>query len=151
MALFTTSPSMRAGIVLALHSLVVTAVPQQTVTISNALPRLDSSGEPVNAHSGNIVKMGETYFLYGEWYGTQHYTVPGTTTLPRLSVYHSNDLVHWEFGGLLHNNTSPTWADSGRWPGAATDTGTWWCPWAVYSEARQKVVLWWTATPGVCA
>lgn len=124
--------------------------PQQTVTISNQHPRLDTSGEPVNAHSGNVVKMGETYFMYGEWYGTGAYTVVGTTTLPRLSVYYSKDMIHWEFGGLIHNNTSPTWAETGLWPGASTDTGTWWCPWAVYSEAYHKIVLWFTATPGVC-
>ena len=37
--------------------------PPPPVTISNAVPRLDSSGEPVNAHSGNVVKMGDTYYL----------------------------------------------------------------------------------------
>ncbi len=73
-----------------------------------------------------------------------------TTNLPRLAVYHSVDMQHWQFGGLLHNNSSPTWAETGRWPGAADDQGTWWCPWAVYSAARQKIVLWWTATPGPC-
>eukprot|EP01051_Picozoa_sp_SAG22_P017295 SAG22_NODE_2633_length_2353_cov_1.968500_2_plen_450_part_00 len=126
--------------------------PEQTVTISNLRPRLDTSGRPVNAHSGNVVKMGGTYFMYGEYYGTGPYVVVGTVTLPRLAVYHSQDMVSWVFGGLLHNNTGAGkgWAESGLWAGAATDTGTWWCPWAVYSEARQKIILWWTATPGPC-
>ena len=69
--------------------------------------------------------MGDTYFLYGEWYGTGHYVVSGTTNLPRLSVYYSKDLIHWDFGGLLHNNTSPTWGETGLWHGAAGDIGTW--------------------------
>jgi len=55
----------------------------------------------------------------------------------------STDLHNWTFGGLLHNNTpGKAWADTGLWPGAATDQGTWWSPWAVYSEARRKVILW---------
>jgi len=125
--------------------------PPGTVVISNALPRLDTLGKPVNAHSGNVVKMGDTFFLYGEWYGTGPYTVVGETALPRLSVYHSHDMVNWKFGGLLHNNTAGRpWADTGLWPGGATDTGTWWCPWAVFSETRKKIILWWTATPGPC-
>jgi hypothetical protein len=71
---------------------------QTTVTISNLAPRLDSSGHPVNAHSGNVVgPINGTYFLYGEWYGTGPYSVVGTLDLPRLSVYHSKDMVHWEF------------------------------------------------------
>ena len=120
------------------------------VTISNSATRRDTVGNPINAHSGNIVKMGDTYFMYGEWYGTGPYTVVGTLDLPRLSVYSSKDMASWEFGGLLHNNTSPGWAATGLWPGAAKNQGTWWCPWAVYSEARNKIVLWWTATPGPC-
>jgi hypothetical protein len=122
-----------------------------TVTISNSAPRLDTAGKSVDAHSGNIVgPINGTYFLYGEWYGRGPYTVINTTDLPRLSVYSSTDMVHWEFGGLLHNNTSPSWAETGLWAGASKNQGTWWCPWAVYSEARQKVILWFTATPGPC-
>jgi hypothetical protein len=37
---------------------------QRAVTISNKEPRLDSTGSPVNAHSGNIVgPINGTYFL----------------------------------------------------------------------------------------
>eukprot|EP01050_Picozoa_sp_SAG11_P010754 SAG11_NODE_1097_length_5882_cov_3.116376_5_plen_462_part_00 len=126
--------------------------PRASVTISNSKLRMDSSNRPVNAHSGNIVKMGSTYFMYGENYGdAPGYAVPGTVNLPRLAVYSSPDMVKWTFGGLLHNNTpGKHWADSGLWPGAATDTGTWWCPWAVYAKARRRIILWWTATPGAC-
>lgn len=56
-------------------------------TISNLEPRIDwVTGKPVNAHSGNIVKVGSTFFLYGEYYGEGPYVVTGTVNLPRLSV-----------------------------------------------------------------
>ena len=53
--------------------------------------------------------------------------------------------------GQLHNNTAgKPWAATGMWSGAATNTGTWWCPSAVYSAARKKMILWWTNAPGKC-
>ena len=73
----------------------VAAAPAGTTTIHNDKPRLDTDGLPVDSHSGNVVKMGDTYFMYGEHYGTAPWTVT-STTLPRLSVYSSKDLVTWE-------------------------------------------------------
>ena len=121
-------------------------------TISNVAIRYDVDGRIVDCHSGNIVKMGDTYFMYGEYYGNNHQAVSTNTDRPRLSVYTSKDMQAWTFGGLLHNNTkgNNTWANSGLWPGAAKDMGTWWCPVGVYNQARKKIILWWTATPGSC-
>jgi hypothetical protein len=70
--------------------------------------------------------------------------VVGNTLLPKLAVYSSPDLTSgsWEFRGLLHNNTDPGWAASPQWPWAPN--GAWYSPWAVWSEARQKVVLYFT-------
>ena len=127
--------------------------PSTVVNVSNAAIRYDTNGSIVNAHSGNIVFANGSYFLYGEYYGHAHFTSSGTVHLPRLSVYTSPDMVTWSFRGLLHNNTANTsrwWADSGQWEGAATDSGQWWCPTAVYSKVRQKMLIWFTAVPSQC-
>jgi hypothetical protein len=105
---------------------------------------------------------------YGENYGRGNYVVSGSipsqrthfsqpssndfsagnVLLPKLVVYTSQDLVTWKFGGFLHNNTSPAWAESGRWK--FSPNGTWWSPSAVWSEKRSKMILWWSATTGEC-
>ena len=41
-------------------------------------------------------------------------------------------------------------ANSGHWPGAATNTGQWWCPTAIYHPQRRKIILWFTAVPSTC-
>jgi hypothetical protein len=123
----------------------------RSTTISNALPRLDTAGNFVNAHSGNIVVVNGTYFLYGEHYPKFFTTTQSSAHAPRLAVYTSTDLATWEFGGTLHNNTpGAAWADSGQWPGGAKDEGGWWCPWAVHDAARARILLYFTATPAAC-
>ena len=140
--------------------------PRKIVNVSNSAVRYDTDGNIVNSHSGNLVFVNGTYFLYGEYYGHAHFTSDGTvhhqnqrplpaidSLLPRLSVYTSSDMVQWSFKGLLHNNSGDTsrwWANSGHWPGGATDSGQWWCPAAVYSKARRKMLIWFTAVPGQC-
>lgn len=121
------------------------------VVISNAEPRLTTTGQVVDAHSGNIVgPINGTYFLYGEWYGRGNFAVAKSIDLPKLAVYTSPDLTSgsWEFRGLLHNNTQPTWASSPLWPWAPH--GAWYVPSAVYSEARKKFILYWTASQAEC-
>eukprot|EP00039_Didymoeca_costata_P003958 m.70745 g.70745 ORF g.70745 m.70745 type:complete len:389 (-) comp12161_c0_seq4:144-1310(-) len=117
-------------------------------TISNSLPKLDTNNNTVDAHSGNVLYFKGKYFLYGENYGPGNYVVSGSTTLPRLVVYTSEDMVTWDFGGFLHNNTTPLWKDTGLWYNYPL--GTWWCPWAVHDKNTDKIVLWFTATPGSC-
>eukprot|EP00041_Stephanoeca_diplocostata_P017117 m.340699 g.340699 ORF g.340699 m.340699 type:complete len:405 (-) comp20598_c0_seq4:204-1418(-) len=119
-----------------------------TANISNALPRRTADGKIVNAHSGNIVKIESTYFLYGENYGLNHYTVQGTNVIPKLAVYSSEDMTTWKWHGFLHNNTSPGWAESGKWPDAPQ--GEFWSPWAIYDRVHKRVVLWFSATPANC-
>ena len=121
------------------------------VSISNSKPRLTTSGKVVDAHSGNIVgPVNGTYFLYGEWYGDGNFDVTHAVDLPKLAVYTSTTLTSgsWQFRGLLHNNTSPGWVDSPLWPWAPR--GAWYVPSAVYSEARQKFVIYWTASQAEC-
>ncbi len=102
-------------------------------TLRNDIPRLDTNGNIVDCHSGNIVKRGETYFLYGEHYGNN--TGFGEKNWPQLKVYTSTDLV--------------VWADQGF---ALLDapTGTYFTPWAVFNENTGNFVLWFNAYLNGC-
>ena len=133
------------------HAAIDHNISARTVSISNLEPRLDTEGRVVDAHSGNIVgPLNGTYYLYGEWYGVGNFVVTGNKALPRLAVYSSPNLTSgsWTFEGLLHNNTSPSWEESPAWPWQPD--GTFYSPSAVWSEARQKVVIFFTASQGEC-
>ena len=129
---------------------VVAAATSSRVTISNSEPRLDTQNNVVDAHNGNIVFVNGTYYLYGEYYGDANFAVTGSTSLPKLSVYTSTSLTSgsWSFRGLLHNNTSPGWASSSKWPWSPA--GAWYSPSAVYSEAQKKFILYWSASQAEC-
>jgi len=121
------------------------------VTISNKMPRLDINGKVVDCHDGSIVgPLNGTYFLYGEWYGENNFAVNGNNALPKLSVYTSTNLTSgsWEFQGLLHNNTNPSWSASKEWPWAPN--GAWYSPSAVYSKEREKFIIYWSASQAEC-
>ena len=146
-----------AGIILllSLQQLLVWQPPcaVQAVTLSNKEPRRDTDGKIINCHDGNIVgPVNGTYFLYGEWYGEGNFVVGGQTDLPKLSVYTSRTLAQgsWEFRGLLHNNTEPSWEKSPQWPWAPH--GVWYSPSAIWSSARQRFIIYWSASQeGCCA
>eukprot|EP01043_Picozoa_sp_COSAG02_P011503 COSAG02_NODE_423_length_22576_cov_62.034791_15_plen_389_part_00 len=121
------------------------------VTLSNKEPRRDTEGKIINCHDGNIVgPVNGTYFLYGEWYGDGNFVVSGEEDLPKLSVYTSRTLAQgsWEFRGLLHNNTEPGWEKSPHWPWAPH--GVWYSPSAIWSPARQRFVIYWSASQAGC-
>jgi beta-glucanase (GH16 family) len=55
---------------------------------------LDDRGEQIQAHGGGILKMGKTYY----WYGEERRQ--GLDTVRRyVSCYSSEDLLHWKFRG----------------------------------------------------
>jgi len=58
-----------------------------TVTIRNDISRLDTEGNVVDCHSGNIVYLNGTFFLYGERYGNS--SGFNETDWPQLHVYTS--------------------------------------------------------------
>jgi hypothetical protein len=139
-------------VLLALY-VVVTRSASKDITISNAKPRLDTNGNIVDAHNGNIVgPVNGTYFLYGEYYGSSNFAVTGSTKLPKLSVYTSTNLTSgsWYFHGLIHNNTSPGWSTkySSKWPWAPL--GSWYSPSAIYSEVHSKFIIYWSASQKDC-
>lgn len=53
---------------------------------------LDNNGNPIQAHGGGIIKVGGTYYWYGEYRGKD--TEPGYRY---VGCYSSKDLVNWIF------------------------------------------------------
>ena len=56
---------------------------------------LDTNGEHINAHGGNIIKHGDTYYWYGENRPNR-----GFTTQVGVSVYSSKNLREWTNEGV---------------------------------------------------
>lgn len=56
----------------------------------------DNNGLHVNAHGGNIITVGDTYFWYGE-------SRPrgGQKAMPGIALYTSPDLVNWKDCGIV--------------------------------------------------
>lgn len=106
----------------------------RVVTVRNDVPRLDTNGQIVDCHSGNIVYHNGTYFLYGEHYGNS--TGFATDKWPQLRVYTSTDLV--------------TWQDQGWMLQGAPLRGTYFTPWVVYNQRTQQFVAWFNAYPNGC-
>lgn len=61
--------------------------------IHNNIPRRDLDENIIDCHSGNIVHVGSTFYMYGEYYGNN--TGFNETSFPQLYVYTSKDLTHW--------------------------------------------------------
>jgi hypothetical protein len=95
-----------------------------SVSITNGTEWLDTAGNPIDAHSGNIIKVGSTYYMYGEkainW------------TFDRVNVYTSTDLKNWTLGNsILTKNSAPELASSKIER-----------PKVIYNAATGKYVLW---------
>ena len=56
---------------------------------------LDADGNHINAHGGNIIRYGKTYYWYGE---NRPYS--GGSTEAGISVYSSQDLMTWKNEGV---------------------------------------------------
>lgn len=59
-------------------------------TVVNATQFTDTSGNPLHAHGGGVVKVGSYYYWFGENRNADN-------TFRYVSAYRSTDLVHWEF------------------------------------------------------
>jgi hypothetical protein len=106
----------------------------RTVTLYNDRPRLDVSGNVVDAHDGSMVYHAGTFFLYGEAYGNttgSSFATGGWGSAPQLAVYTSPDLQAWTYRGSLFNASVPK--DS---------SFTKWIPTVVFSPACSCFVLW---------
>lgn len=56
----------------------------------------DNNGLHVNAHGGNIILVGDTYYWYGESRPRN-----GGKFMPGVSLYTSRDLLHWTDRGIV--------------------------------------------------
>lgn len=77
---------------LVLMGALATAGPAQaaSVTIANGTQFKDSSGSPVHAHGGGVLKVGSYYYWFGEDRNADN-------TFRYVDAYRSTDLKNWEF------------------------------------------------------
>ncbi|MET8167712.1 RICIN domain-containing protein [Streptomyces sp. NPDC005329] len=77
---------------LVLIGALATAGPAQAapVTIVNGTQFTDSSGSPVHAHGGGVLKVGSYYYWFGENRNADN-------TFRYVDAYRSSDLKNWEF------------------------------------------------------
>ncbi|MDQ0584175.1 RICIN domain-containing protein [Streptomyces rishiriensis] len=77
---------------LVLIGALATAGPAQAapVTVANGTQFNDSSGSPVHAHGGGVLKVGSYYYWFGENRNADN-------TFRYVDAYRSTDLKNWEF------------------------------------------------------
>jgi len=103
------------------------------VTIQNGVLRIDTDGNIVDCHSGNVVYHNGTYYMVGEHYG--NCTGFNENQWPRIVLYTSPNLVTWTNHGFALNNAP---------------TGTYYTPFMIYNEKTQNFVIWFNAYLGGC-
>ncbi|MFB8376271.1 AbfB domain-containing protein [Paenibacillus taichungensis] len=95
-----------------------------SVTITNGSDWLDTAGNPIQANSGNILKVGSTYYWYGE------HAVSGK--FDSVNVYTSTDLKNWTFSNAILTKDSATELASSKIER----------PKVIYNAATKQYVLW---------
>jgi hypothetical protein len=101
----------------------------------------DTSHNTMDAHAGNILQVGDTYYLYGESH--QCGFRPGTPGSPwcGVTVYHSNDRGQtWTFDGYLFDGATPAWQARCA-PTANTYVGCY-EPKMLYNAVNNNYVMW---------
>lgn len=122
------SPRIKWGLLIIVLVLAGKVWSQQTLTISNAEPRLDQDGNIVDAHDGRIIKFKDRFY----WYGTSYGNTNGFTTANHYVCYSSDDMMHWKKEGKLLVDQP---------------LGVYYRPHVVYNEATRKYVLWYNWYP----
>jgi hypothetical protein len=95
-----------------------------SVTITNGSDWLDTAGNPIQANSGNILKVGSTYYWYGE------HAVSGK--FDSVNVYTSTDLKNWTFSNAILTKDSATELASSKIER----------PKVIYNASTKQYVLW---------
>jgi hypothetical protein len=128
-------PSALAGVVVALalgcHGGKPRTTPGPLVgtgEIVSGQPWLDTSGERIEAHGGGILRVGDTYY----WYGENHKLGFGNKT--GISAYASTDLVHWTNAGVVLPKDSL--------PAMFRDAGVAERPKVIYNSRTKQYVMW---------
>lgn len=94
------------------------------MTITNGSDWLDTAGNPIQANSGNILKVGSTYYWYGE------HAVSGK--FDSVNVYTSTDLKNWTFSNAILTKDSATELASSKIER----------PKVIYNASTKQYVLW---------
>ena len=119
---------------LALLGALATAGPAQAApqTITNGTQFTDTSGNPVHAHGGGVIKVGSYYYWFGENRNADN-------TFRYVSAYRSTDLKNWEFRNhVLTEATDPELA-----------TANIERPKVMYNASTGKFVMWMHKENGV--
>ncbi|MFI9168254.1 family 43 glycosylhydrolase [Streptomyces lincolnensis] len=112
---------------LALLGALATAGPAQAApqTIVNGTQFTDTSGNPVHAHGGGVIKVGTYYYWFGENRNADN-------TFRYVDAYRSTDLKNWEFRNhVLTEATDPELA-----------TANIERPKVMYNASTGKFVMW---------
>ncbi|WP_264929564.1 RICIN domain-containing protein [Streptomyces sp. A012304] len=112
---------------LALAGALATAGPAQAApqTIPNGIQFTDTSGNPVHAHGGGVLKVGNYYYWFGEHRNADN-------TFRYVDAYRSTDLKNWEFRNHVLTQASD--------PELATANIE--RPKVMYNAATGKFVMW---------
>ncbi|MER6209369.1 RICIN domain-containing protein [Streptomyces sp. NPDC001642] len=118
----------------ALAAALVTAGSAQAAaqTITNGTQFTDTSGNPVHAHGGGVIKVGSYYYWFGEDRNADN-------TFKYVDAYRSTDLKNWEFRSHVLTQSS------------AAELGTAYIerPKVVYNASTGKFVMWMHKENGV--
>ncbi|MEW2613866.1 RICIN domain-containing protein [Streptomyces sp. NPDC047880] len=112
---------------LALFGALATAGPAQAApqTVTNGTRFTDTSGNPVHAHGGGVLKVGSFYYWFGEHRNADN-------TFRYVDAYRSTDLKNWEFRNHVLTEASD--------PELATANIE--RPKVMYNAATGKFVMW---------
>jgi hypothetical protein len=115
--------------------------------IRNNVPRVDSvTGQILDIHDGQTIRINDTFFMYGASYGGCQEMATGCATVEvgacgfnlnhTVSLATSTDLVTWTLVGSVL-------------PLANRPQGIMFSPWVAQSKATGKYVLWFNVLPVV--
>jgi hypothetical protein len=101
------------------------SLPSSESILINGLQWADSTGLPITAHGGGIIKVDSYYYWFGENRNTNG-------TFHGVACYRSTDLVRWEFrGNVLTQSSAPELAS------AKIER-----PKVVYNASTHQYVMW---------
>ena len=99
----------------------------EEVAVENGVFIYDTDGNPIHAHGGAIIQVGDYYYLYGE----NRYE-DDDKTFKSVNMYRSTDLKNWEFRNAVLRDTSDAelnWAKIER-------------PKIIYNAVTDEYIMW---------
>jgi len=70
--------------------------------LSTGIIFIDTDGKPVNAHGGGIIKVGDTFYMHGEFFlYTAGLSKEENNSFHGFSMYSSKDLATWKNEGII--------------------------------------------------